>query len=144
MVPLLLILISGLLGVVGQIVLKQALVSGGPLPVGLDTAPLLIWQLGTNPFVVLGLAIYVSGTFFWLVALSRVDLGYAYPLASMNYIFVLAGSWIVLGERPTPMRLLGVVGICAGVWLLSTTRASTRQTIAQPQQPRPAIGGTPS
>jgi multidrug transporter EmrE-like cation transporter len=144
MVPLLLILISGLLGVVGQIVLKQALVSGGPLPVGLDTAPLLIWQLATNPLVVVGLTIYLSGTFFWLVALSRVDLGYAYPLASMNYIFVLVGSWIVLGERPTPVRLLGVVGICAGVWLLSRTHASTGQNVARPPRPRPAIGGTHS
>jgi drug/metabolite transporter (DMT)-like permease len=145
MSALVLILISGLLGVAGQVMLKQALLAGGPLPLGLDTAPGLVWQLASNPLVVVGLAVYVSGTFFWLIALSRVDLSYAYPFASLNYVFVLAASWVLLGEQPTPMRLLGVVGICGGVWLLSRTPASTaaaKKVVTKPTPAQAAIGGT--
>jgi drug/metabolite transporter (DMT)-like permease len=145
MSALFLILISGLLGVAGQIMLKQALVAGGPLPLGLDTAPGLVWQLATNPLVVVGLAVYLSGTFFWLIALSRVDLSYAYPFASLNYIFVMVASWVLLGEQPTPMRLLGVVAICGGVWLLSRSRARTTRPKSELTQHIPvqrAIEGT--
>ena len=119
------IVLSGLLGVAGQIVLKQALVGIGQLPLGFATAPTVVWQLATNPLVLGGLTVYVSGTFFWLVALSWVDLSYAYPFASLNYMFVLGASWLILGERPTPPRLMGVLAICLGVWFLSRTRAST-------------------
>jgi drug/metabolite transporter (DMT)-like permease len=144
MSPLFFILISGVLGVAGQIMLKQALASGGPLPLGLETVPGLILQLALNPLVIAGLVIYVSGTFFWLVALSRVDLSYAYPFASLNYIFILGASWVILGERPTPMRLVGVLAICVGVWTISRTRASTSAAVkrAPLRQAQPAIGGT--
>jgi drug/metabolite transporter (DMT)-like permease len=146
MSPLFFILVSGILGVAGQIMLKQALVSGGPLALGPETVVPLVLQLASNPLVVVGLLVYVSGTFFWLVALSRVDLSYAYPFASLNYIFILAASWVILGERPTPMRLVGVLAICLGVWTISRTRSSTASAapaVRQPQ-PQPAIGGTQS
>jgi multidrug transporter EmrE-like cation transporter len=143
MSPLLFILISGVLGVAGQILLKQALASGGPLALGPETIVPLILQLATNPLVAIGLVVYVSGTFFWLIALSRVDLSYAYPFASLNYIFILIASWFILGEQPTPMRLVGVVAICAGVWTISRTRSTTVDKASPPiVQAQPVIGGT--
>jgi len=124
-----LILLSGLLGVGGQVVVKQALAAAGPLPLSLEAIPTLLWSLASNPQIVAGLAVYSCGTFLWLVALSRVDLSYAYPFASLNYIFVLGASWLVLHEEPTPMRLVGVLGICLGVALLSRTRATTARAV---------------
>jgi len=138
-----LIVLSGVLGVTGQIVLKQALTSVGPLPLGLSTAPTVVLQLATNPLVLGGLMVYVSGTFFWLVALSWVDLSYAYPFASLNYIFVLGASWLILGERLTPSRLMGVVAISLGVWFLSRTRATTvRGSRLVRGQAHAIVGGT--
>jgi multidrug transporter EmrE-like cation transporter len=146
MSPLFFILISGVLGVAGQIMLKQALASGGPLALGPETIVPLLVQLATNPLVVLGLVVYVSGTFFWLIALSRVDLSYAYPFASLNYIFILVASWVLLGERPTPMRLVGVVAICIGVWTISRTRSTTAAPKSAPpvSSAQPVVGGTQS
>ena len=129
-----LILLSGLLGVGGQVVVKQALAAAGPLPLSLDAIPTLVWSLASNPQIVAGLAVYSCGTFLWLVALSRVDLSYAYPFASLNYIFVLAASWLVLHEEPTPMRLFGVAAICLGVALLSRSRATTVRPVMQEAQ----------
>jgi drug/metabolite transporter (DMT)-like permease len=138
----LLIVVSGSLGVAGQIVLKQALASVGPIPLALAAAPQLVARLATNPLIVAGLAVYLSGTFFWLVALSRVDLSYAYPFASLNYILVLGASWLMLGERVTASRLVGVLAICVGVWFLSRTRATTTGGRRLVQQARPIVGGT--
>jgi drug/metabolite transporter (DMT)-like permease len=76
-------------------------------------------RIATSPWVILGLAIYASGTFFWLVALSRVELSFAYPFASLSYVLILAASWAFLGETVSLLRLAGVVTICLGVLIVS-------------------------
>jgi drug/metabolite transporter (DMT)-like permease len=119
------VVVSGLLGVAGQLLLKRALAELGPLVLRPDTVVGLVLTLGVNPLVILGLAIYVSGTLFWLLALSGLDLSFAYPFASLNYLYVLAASWLLLGERPSPVRLIGVVAICLGVWAISRSPART-------------------
>ena len=56
---------------------------------------------------------------FWLVALSRVDLSYAYPFASLSYVVMLTASWLLFNENITSLRLLGTVVIGLGVFLIS-------------------------
>ena len=113
------ILISVLAGAVGQILLKKGMGSMGPLTLSMDQVGGILWRIATNPYVVIGLLIYVCGTLFWLVALSRVDLSYAYPFASLSYVVMLAASYFIFHENITPMRLLGTVVICLGVILIS-------------------------
>ena len=113
------ILLSTLLGVTGQLLLKhgmtrmgeQSLTAGGLASVGL--------RIGTSPWVILGLMVYVSGTFFWLIALSRVELSFAYPFASLSYVLILASAWALLGETVSVLRLAGVITICLGVLIVS-------------------------
>ena len=137
--PLLYILLSGALGVAGQLILKVGLASLGPLALRPDAFVSLILRLALNPTIVLGLLVYATGTFFWLIALSNVDLGYAYPFASLNYLLILLASWTILREPFAPTRLVGVAFICLGVWAI--TRTSTRteprenQAIADPRLP---------
>ncbi|MBX6772213.1 MAG: multidrug resistance protein [Chloroflexi bacterium] len=119
------ILLSGILGVAGQIVLKQGVTILGPLslsPTALITTAAAILQ---SPLIILGLGIYGSGTFFWLLALSQLDLSYAYPFASLNYIAIVLASWGILGERPTLGRLIGIAAIGVGVWAVTRTRPTT-------------------
>jgi drug/metabolite transporter (DMT)-like permease len=78
-----------------------------------------LWRIGTNPYVIIGLVIYVCGTVFWLAALSRVDLSYAYPFASLSYIVMLVASWQLFNEDITPIRLLGTIVVGLGVFLIS-------------------------
>jgi drug/metabolite transporter (DMT)-like permease len=113
------ILISVLAGALGQILLKKGMGSMGPLTLSMDQVGGILWRIATNPYVVIGLFVYVCGTLFWLVALSRVDLSYAYPFASLSYIVMLAASWFLFHENITPMRLLGTVVVGLGVFLIS-------------------------
>ena len=136
MIVFLYILLSGILGVTGQIILKRGLSQLGPLTLTPDTLVSVILSCALNPLIVLGLAVTVSGTFFWLIALSRVDLSFAYPFASLNYVFVLVGSWLVLGEELAPVRLIGVLAICAGVCLVA--RTTPRGTVGAASSAEPA------
>jgi drug/metabolite transporter (DMT)-like permease len=92
-----------------------------------------------NPGIVLGLGVYVCGTFFWLLAISRVDLSYAYPIASLNYVLVLIASWWLLGEQLTPTRGVGVLAICAGVWAISRTPPRTYGRTTKRVRPAAAV-----
>jgi drug/metabolite transporter (DMT)-like permease len=120
------ILAAGILAVAGQIILKRGLAIQGMLQLTPASIPTTVLSLALNPLVILGLAVTVSGTFFWLILLSRVDLSYAYPFASLNYILILAASWLILGEPISGVRLLGVASICVGVCLIMRTPARSK------------------
>jgi drug/metabolite transporter (DMT)-like permease len=113
------ILISVLSGAVGQVLLKKGMGSMGPLTLSVNQLGNVLWRMGTNPYVIVGLAIYVSGTVFWLTALSRVDLSYAYPFASLSYVVMLAASWLLFKEDISLVRLLGTLLVGMGVFVIS-------------------------
>ena len=110
-IAILYILISVLGSAMGQLLLKKGMNSMGPVTLSLNQLPSVLWQMVTNPNVFFGLAIYLVGTIFWLAALSRVDLSFAYPFASFNYVIMLVASWMMFDEKITVSRLLGTVVI---------------------------------
>jgi drug/metabolite transporter (DMT)-like permease len=113
------ILVSVLMGAIGQILLKKGMTTMGPITLSLGQLPTTLWRMATNPFVIIGLLIYVGGTVFWLSALSRVDLSYAYPFASLSYIVMLAAGWFLFDEHISAMRILGTLVVAIGVFLIS-------------------------
>jgi multidrug transporter EmrE-like cation transporter len=113
------ILISVLAGAVGQILLKKGMTQMGAITISSNQIVSVLWRIATNPYVVIGLLIYVCGTVFWLAALSRVDLSYAYPFASLSYVVMLAASWLLFRENITPVRLLGTLAVALGVFVIS-------------------------
>jgi len=113
------ILVSVLAGAVGQVLLKKGMSSIGPLTLSMSKLFSILWRMGTNPYVVGGLLIYVSGTVFWLTALSRVELSYAYPFASLSYVVMLAASWLLFREDISATRLLGTLVVGIGVFIIS-------------------------
>ena len=83
--------------------------SGGSLVTGAATSP---WVLG-------GLTMYGLGTVTWLLLLSRIDLVVAYPLGSLNFVFVTALSGFVLHEQVPTLRWVGTVLILVGIYVVA-------------------------
>ena len=113
------ILISVLGGAAGQVLLKKGMGSMGPLTLSVNQLGSILWRIATNPYVVVGLGVYVCSTIFWLTALARVNLSYAYPFASLSYIVMLIVSWQLFKEDISFLRLLGSLVIGIGVFLIS-------------------------
>jgi drug/metabolite transporter (DMT)-like permease len=113
------IMVAVLAGAAGQILLKKGMGSMGAVTLTTNQIVGILWRIGTNPYVFIGLIVYVCGTVFWLAALSRVDLSYAYPFASLSYVVMLIASWQLFNENITPVRLLGTVVVGLGVFLIS-------------------------
>ena len=113
------IMISVLAGAIGQILLKKGMSSMGPLTLSLEQLWSILWRVGTNLYVIAGLAIYVTGTVFWLMVLSRVDLSFAYPFASLSYVVMLIASLLLFKEDISLIRLLGTCVVGLGVFIIS-------------------------
>jgi drug/metabolite transporter (DMT)-like permease len=118
-IAILYILIAVLASAAGQVLLKKGMASTGVVTLSVNQLGSILWRIGTNPYVVIGLIVYVCGTIFWLAALSRVDLSYAYPFASLSYLVMLAASWLLFSEDITLARLLGTMVVGLGVLLIS-------------------------
>ena len=69
-----------------------------------------------------GLSLVVVAFVFWLLCLSRLDLSYAYPIASASVLFVTLFSAVFLHEVVTPRTWLGTVLVIAGVALIGPSR----------------------
>ncbi|MCM8784148.1 MAG: EamA family transporter [Candidatus Omnitrophica bacterium] len=112
MKPFFLILISVILGVIGQVFLKKGMIGFKG-----EFSTLLI-HIMQNPFIILGFFFYLLSSLIWLVILSRVDLSYAYPMLSLGYIVIVFLSWLIFKENITFWRWAGVVLISFGIGLL--------------------------
>ncbi len=117
-----LVLISVLISVVGQILLKKGMLQVGKFEFSAlaNILPQFI-KAFSNPWVLAGFLFYFLSSLFWIIALSKVDLSVAYPLLSCGYILVLLASWLLFKEPVTAIRWLGVLVIMAGVTLISRT-----------------------
>lgn len=117
MIPFLLVLIAVCFSVTGELFLKA-----GMNQVGLIQLATLASDLGrtiTNGRVITGFASIGVGAVFWLAALSRVQLSWAYPMLSLGYVLVLLFSSIVLREPVSMVRWLGAGIVIIGVFLIT-------------------------
>ncbi len=117
--PFVLILLCVSLGAVGQIALKQGMLHFGQLELRLPMIFITFSRVLVRPLVVVGLGLYGLSAFLWLIVLSRVELSYAYPMISLNYVLVIGLSWAIFHERLSWSKFLGTLIICLGVWVLS-------------------------
>lgn len=108
---LIVLIVAILLGAVGQVALKTGinLLGVKPSPVVVLSSIFTQWQV-TAGFVCYGLS-----SLLYLVALSRLDLSYAYPMVAISYVLVTFLSWRFLGEPVPMMRALSLAVICLGV-----------------------------
>jgi drug/metabolite transporter (DMT)-like permease len=78
----------------------------------------LIWTMGTNVYVIAGLSLFVIGTFFWLVLLSRLDLSFVYPFGALQYFMIYLISYFLLGETISIGKIIGVAIIMSGILVI--------------------------
>ena len=103
------------LGAMGQIFLKA-----GVSQLGAHPAPLLVLRsIVTNLRVFGGFACYGLSSLFYLVAISRLDLSYAYPMIALSYVMVTFLSWKYLNEAVPALRIVGLAIIMAGVVVMA-------------------------
>lgn len=112
----LLALASIFLAAAGQILIKWGL--NGMADPDLTALGFLTAAL-TSVRVMTGLAAYGVSVILWLLALRTTPLTLLYPLVSLSYVLVAAGSVWLLGESMPPGRMVGIAVIMLGVVLVA-------------------------
>ena len=74
-----------------------------------------------SPFILLGGALQIVAFVTYLVALSRRDLSYVFPLTATSDIVTTVAARYLLHERVTPTRWAGVLIVSLGIALISAS-----------------------
>ena len=105
-----------------QVVFKLA---GRTLDLDQGLAALALHAL-TTPIVLLGFGLYFCGFIVWMTLLKDLDLGRAFPLMAMGVVASFVAAVVLFHERPSEVRVLGVLLIIGGVILLAFDENSPR------------------
>lgn len=112
MKDLVLIIVSVVIGAVGQIAFKFGALEMAENP-GITLLEKIKWP------IVLGLCLYGISTVLWIMALRKVELSYAYPMISLGYILVFIASYFLFHESINWLRMGGMLCIIAGIILVA-------------------------
>lgn len=114
-----LILFSIILNTIAQLALKAGMARIGYFSFSWNNFSGIALQVISNPFILIGFSCYVFSVFVWLLVLSRTAVSVAYPLASLGYIATAMAAYFLFGEHLTVMRILGIMTIMLGVYLVA-------------------------
>lgn len=102
------LILASLLSCVGQLCQKQA------------TRPARAGRRGAHIALWLGLAVLAlgCGMLVWLVVLQRLPVGVAYPMLSLNFVWVTLAAKVIWREHVAVHHWLGVGFIIMGIIVL--------------------------
>jgi drug/metabolite transporter (DMT)-like permease len=113
------VMLTVLLTVYGQIVIKWQVMQAGAFPLGGYERIHFFWSLLVNPWVASSFAAALLAALSWMVAMTKLQLSHAYPFVSLSFALVLLLSWAVLDEPLTWHKVAGIVLIGCGVIISS-------------------------
>lgn len=105
--------------VYGQIVLKWRINGVGTLPETLSAKILFLFKLLFDPWIFSGFAAAFIASFFWMAAMTKFDISYAYPFMSGAFVLVFLISVVLFQEPLTWQKVIGLLLIVAGIIVTS-------------------------
>lgn len=116
-IPLILAVVTT--NAISQMLLKQGMNTIGKFEFTGNSLWSTLPTVALNPYVIGGLAVLVFSMGLHLMALSRVELSFAYPFLSISYILVLIAGYVWFGETVNMSRVIGVGFICVGTFFVA-------------------------
>jgi len=105
--------------VYGQIVLKWRINGAGSLPENFIDKIIFLIKLLFDPWIFSGFFAAFIASFFWMAAMSKFDISYAYPFMSSAFVLVFLLSVIFFQEPVTWQKLVGLLLIVLGIIISS-------------------------
>ncbi|RJP34655.1 MAG: hypothetical protein C4536_02340 [Actinobacteria bacterium] len=125
-----LIIISVGLAISGQICLRRGMTEVKD-KTGMGAGELIkkpatfVKEIVTTWLVLLGLVLFMVSALFWLIVLTDVPLGVAYPFVSLTYIVVMFYDKLFENRDILALNWLGVAAIVVGIILINWGQWST-------------------
>ena len=113
-----LILASVLLNCFAQVLMRKGMLSNGEIG-AFSKLVSSIPDMLTNIYLWGAMICYVVSILILMVVLSKVEVSYAYPFLSIGYILATLIGYFWLAEQLSLIRVIGMIIICIGVFLIS-------------------------
>ncbi len=105
--------------VYGQLILKWRIMSVGSLPDGFTDKIIFLIKLIFDPFIFSGFAAAFIASFFWMAAMTKFELSFAYPFMSGAFVLVFILSVLFFHETVTWQKIIGLSFIVLGIIITS-------------------------
>ncbi len=138
------ILFTVLTNAAAQLMLKQGMLSLGPISFTGETFIVRIFQIVFSPWVFAGLVTFVISMASHLYVLSKVELSFAYPFLSLAYVAVAAFAYFIFHEDMNAWRIAGIGFICVGTIFIAQSGTSSHEGDALETAGATAKIGSPS
>lgn len=105
--------------VYGQLVLKWRIAKYGSLPDDFYAKLYFLFKLLFDPLIFSGFASAFIASLFWMAAMTKFQLSFAYPFMSLSFVLVFLFSIFLFREPLTLAKSIGLLLIIAGVIVTS-------------------------
>lgn len=117
---ILLVMLAETFTAVGQVLFKKSANAADSYNLRqLDSHAMFLKDVLANPMLWGGALSMAAGLVFWIIALAQGDLSLVFSLGSMQYILILFGAHIFLGEKIDRMKFVGTFLVVAGIVLIT-------------------------
>jgi drug/metabolite transporter (DMT)-like permease len=103
----------------GQLVLRWQMSSAGSLPEGFADKIGFLLSTFLNPWILSGLVAAFLAALAWMAAMTRLELGYAYPYMSLAFVAVMVFGTLFLGESMNLRRVIGTLLVIGGIVVIA-------------------------
>ena len=108
--------------VYGQLILKWRLPHLGQVPDPVGAKIIFLLKSLTDPYIFSGYAAAFIASFFWLLALSKLELSHAYPFMSGAFVLVFIFSVFLFNESVSLQKIFGMSLIVVGIAVLGSAK----------------------
>lgn len=115
----LLVFISVATMTAAQLLLKKGLIAVDQFPQNFSQLIPVFLKVYTNPYVISAVFLAILTALAWVLAVSKAQLSFLYPFMALSYVLVALFSLLFFKEDVGVLRWLGIIVICAGVFIVS-------------------------
>lgn len=105
--------------VYGQLILKWRILNYSSMPENFSQKLIFLFKLLFDPFIFSGFASAFIASFFWMAAMTKFELSFAYPFMSGAFVLVFIFSVFLFHEVVTWQKILGLSFIVLGIIITS-------------------------
>lgn len=105
--------------VYGQLILKWKIDHAGTPPDAIVDKLLFLLKLLLDPVILSGFLSAFVASLFWMAAMTKFNISYAYPFMSLSFVLVFLLSVFLFQEPVTAQKIIGLSLIVLGIIVTS-------------------------
>jgi len=108
--------------VYGQLIIKCRIVKYGTLPIPFSGKIVFLLKLFLDPLICSGFLAAFCAALFWMAAMTKFEVSFAYPFMSLSFVLVFIISALLLRESVNVYKISGLFLIVLGIIISSRSK----------------------